>query len=44
MVVDVTAAIGFGLKEMTCWRGNKNLMVEIKALICRERMATKDRV
>ena len=43
-MADAVAAIGFGLKEMTCWRGTENLTAEIKALICRERLATKDRV
>ena len=44
VVVDDVAAIGFGLKEITYWRGIENLTIKIKALICRERMAMKDTV
>ncbi len=39
-VANATTDIGFGLKEIFFWRCSKNLMTEIKALICRERMAT----
>ena len=38
---DATAAMGFELKEMTCWRSMDSLKEEIKALIYKERGGEK---